>query len=63
MQEPELFTGGDSWLVAVIVGVLVTAIVSLIVLVRCCHLRHTRHKSLLKKEELAVSRPDLQVHN
>ena len=44
-QEPQMFSeSGDSWLVAVVVGVLVTAIISLVVLIKFCHDRQVKHK-------------------
>ncbi len=44
---------------AVIVGVLVTAVISLIVLAKFCHQRHSKNSSLLQKEDISVSKPDL----
>lgn len=44
---------------AVIVGVLVTAVISLIVLAKFCHQRHSKNSSLLQKEDMSVSKPDL----
>ena len=44
---------------AVIVGVLVTAVISLIVLAKFCHQRRSKNSSLLKKEDISVSKPDL----
>jgi hypothetical protein len=49
-------------LIPVIIGILVSLVVSLILLVRFCCVRPSAHKKLLKKEELAAAaavRPDL----
>jgi hypothetical protein len=60
IQEADLHSStGEPWLIPVIIGILVSLVVSLILLVRFCCVRPTAHKKLLKKEELAVARPDL----
>ena len=50
---------GEPWLIPVIIGILVSLVVSLILLVRFCCVRPSAHKKLLKKEELGAARPDL----
>ncbi len=60
LQEADLHSStGEPWLIPVIIGILVSLVVSLILLVRFCCVRPAAHKKLLKAAELGVPRPDL----
>ena len=61
IQEPQIFKdGGQSWLMAVIIGILVSTLVTVIIIVKCCCRNGLpKRKYIKKEEELNCSRPDI----
>ena len=60
IQEPQIFQdGGQSWLMAVIIGILVSTVVTVIIVVKCCCRNGFPNRKYIKKEELSSSRPDI----
>jgi len=61
IQEPQMFSeSGQSWLMAVIVGILVTTLATTIVFVKCCCKAGVPKRKYIKnEEELNSTRPDI----
>merc|ERR1719242_1347990 len=61
IQEPQIFSeGGQSWLMAVIIGILISTLVTVIIIVKCCCRNGLpKRKYIKKEEEFASTRPDI----
>ena len=61
IQEPQIFSeGGQSWLMAVIIGILISTLVTVIVIVKCCCRNGLpKRKYIKKEEEFSSARPDI----
>ena len=61
IQEPQIFSeGGQSWLMAVIIGILISTLLTVIIVVKCCCRNGLPKRKYMKKgEEFSSTRPDI----